>query len=90
MTFEKYCNEIIENFIEDVNSTLKIDLTQDQKDNVYTILKQHEGCFEKEYESFCKEDSEMIASVIDDNESVSIKCMNCNKIIINSDSLFLG
>lgn len=89
MTFEKYCNGVIEDFIEDVELKLCLELTQDQKDDIYTAMEEHKECFEKEYESFCKEDAEMIISVIY-SESVAIECMNCNETIIDTDVLFSG
>lgn len=89
MTFEKYCNGIIEDFIKNVDLKLGIELTQDQKDDIYTVMEQHKECFEKEYESFCKEDAKMIVSVIY-SESVAIECMNCNETIIDTNVLFLG
>lgn len=94
MTFEQYKKSIIEDFVADciVCGSMSEDqeLTNNQLETIHENFKNHEKCFNEEYEAAKNDDSELIISCIYGNcVSASIECMHCNEVIVDDETLFM-
>ena len=87
MTFEKYCDDLIDTLVNEVYNEKGIELDQDQKDQIYLALEEHEECFNKLYDKYNDRLEEIMTVETYIDDSVGIDCSCCNTTIIDTIDL---
>lgn len=88
MTFKKYCIDLVDIFVDEVYKEKGIELDQDQKDQVYLALEEHEECFNKLFDKYSDRLEEILSVETYIDDSVGIDCSCCNTTVI--DTIDLG
>lgn len=93
MSFEEYKNNIIKDFIKNLNDCNILNqnkaLTEDQIIQINEELNKHEVCFNNHKENFDLDNCELIGSYLYSNIAVSIECNHCQEVIIDDEVLML-
>lgn len=91
MYFEKYKNDIIEDFIENLKDCGIINkdksLTTDQIEQIHKEFEKHEDCFNNHKRDFDLDSCDLMGSYIYTNVAVSIECNHCQEVIIDDETL---
>lgn len=89
MSFEKYKNDIIEDFIQNLKDCDIIDkdetLTKEQIELIHKEFEKHEDCFNNHKRDFDLDNCDLIGSYDYAHVAVSIECNHCQEVIINDE-----
>ena len=88
MTFKKYCIDVVDIFVDEVYKEKGIELDQDQKDQVYLALEEHEECFNELFDKYNDRLEEILSVETYIDDSIGIDCSCCNTTVI--DTIDLG